>query len=271
MSHLDPIVLVHGLFGFDQIKPLGFGGMAYFKDIAETLGAAGYTVAEPPQLSPAGSVAGRARELKDYLMGREDTRHGKLHLIAHSMGGLDARHMISELGMAERVSSLTTLGTPHEGSPVADWILQAAQPLDPALEGLARLFGLGPDQAGGIRDLTSATRSEYNARVQDNPMVRYYTVSGRYLPTRLLNCPLGPLGLSCNLIQRQAGDNDGLVPVTSARFHSRQELWTDLGTWEANHLRMINWPVHLAGPQQGREEASIPEKYLEVVRSVVGE
>jgi triacylglycerol lipase len=271
MSRLDPIVLVHGLFGFDQIKPPGFDGMAYFKDIAETLSAAGYRVAEPPQLSPAGSVASRARELKDCLMGREDTRHGKPHLIAHSMGGLDARHMISELGMAERVSSLTTLGTPHEGSPIADWIMLAAQPLDPVLDNLARLFGLGPDKAGGIRDLTSAARSEYNARVPDSPMVRYYTVSGRYIPERLLGYPLGPLGLSCSLIQSQAGDNDGLVPVESARFQSRRTLWTDLGTWEANHLRMINWPVHLAGPQRAQDETPIPEKYLEIVRSVVGE
>ena len=42
-----------------------------------------------------------------------------MHLIAHSMGGLDARHMIVREGMAERVASLTTVGTPHNGTPVA--------------------------------------------------------------------------------------------------------------------------------------------------------
>jgi len=37
----------------------------------------------------------------------------KVHLFAHSMGGLDARHMITHLGMANRVRTLTTIGTPH--------------------------------------------------------------------------------------------------------------------------------------------------------------
>ena len=32
------------------------------------------------------------------------------------MGGLDARYMISRLGMHDRVQSLTTIGTPHRGS-----------------------------------------------------------------------------------------------------------------------------------------------------------
>ena len=42
-------------------------------------------------------------------------------VIGHSMGGLDARYMVSRLGMAERVKSLTTVATPHRGSAFADW------------------------------------------------------------------------------------------------------------------------------------------------------
>jgi len=38
------------------------------------------------------------------------------------MGGLDSRHAISlRLGLAERVLTLTTLGTPHRGTAFADW------------------------------------------------------------------------------------------------------------------------------------------------------
>jgi triacylglycerol esterase/lipase EstA (alpha/beta hydrolase family) len=36
------------------------------------------------------------------------------------MGGLDARYAISLLGLARRVASLTTIGTPHRGTPVGD-------------------------------------------------------------------------------------------------------------------------------------------------------
>ena len=44
-----------------------------------------------------------------------------VNLIAHSMGGLDARYLISRLGMADQVRSLTTISTPHRGSFMADW------------------------------------------------------------------------------------------------------------------------------------------------------
>ena len=47
----------------------------------------------------------------------------KVHIIAHSMGGLDARHMIVDLGMADKVASLTTIGTPHRGTILADHLL----------------------------------------------------------------------------------------------------------------------------------------------------
>jgi triacylglycerol lipase len=44
----------------------------------------------------------------------------KVNLVAHSMGGLDARFAISQLGYAPKVASLTTISTPHRGSGVAD-------------------------------------------------------------------------------------------------------------------------------------------------------
>ena len=50
---------------------------------------------------------------------------GDLHIIARtSMGGLDSRFLLSNnlLGLADRVVSLSTVSTPHRGSPVADLI-----------------------------------------------------------------------------------------------------------------------------------------------------
>lgn len=68
----------------------------------------------------------------------------KVNLVAHSMGGLDARWAISVLGYAPRVASLTTISTPHGGSAVADVALKIL-PDDglgrAALDGLARLWG----------------------------------------------------------------------------------------------------------------------------------
>ena len=47
--------------------------------------------------------------------------HGfeRVHVIGHSKGGLIARRYIQRYGGARRVKSLTTLGTPHHGTPTA--------------------------------------------------------------------------------------------------------------------------------------------------------
>src|SRR5215510_6280544 len=60
----------------------------------------------------------------------------KVHIIAHSMGGLDARYLLCNnlygLGALDRVVSLSTISTPHRGSQVAD-LLVGAEPnlIDP--------------------------------------------------------------------------------------------------------------------------------------------
>ena len=54
---------------------------------------------------------------------------GPFHLIAHSMGGLDSRFLITHLQPDgdNRILSLTTIGSPHHGSPIADLIVEQVQ------------------------------------------------------------------------------------------------------------------------------------------------
>lgn len=49
------------------------------------------------------------------------TRYGleSFHVIGHSKGGIIARHYVQHHGGGRRVRSLTTLGTPHHGTPTA--------------------------------------------------------------------------------------------------------------------------------------------------------
>jgi triacylglycerol lipase len=68
------------------------------------------------------SVEKRAQQLQSQLFDiRERFNSDKLNIIAHSMGGLDARYAITHLKAHEVVASLTTIGTPHRGSPYAEW------------------------------------------------------------------------------------------------------------------------------------------------------
>src|SRR6266496_2780534 len=169
-----PIVLVHGLFGFGRLKLAGFGVADYFRLLPEALRAEGHVVPEPPSLNMAGSIAERAADLKQYLDNLPEVAGRQVHLVAHSMGGLDARFMISKLEMADRILSLTTIGTPHSGSPIANLVGAAAPPG----------FDLVVERAGidikGIADLTTAACARFNQEVLDAPKVRYFSIAGKF-------------------------------------------------------------------------------------------
>ncbi len=217
-----PVVLVHGLFGFGRIG-VGPAGVDYFLHVPRALRAAGNRVLAAG-VSPAGGVLHRARQLAAFL--DKHLPGQRFHLIAHSMGGLDARWLISRLGFAGRILSLTTLGTPHRGSPFADWCEgRLFRLMAPAM----RVLGW---RVEGLYDLTTAALSRFNAQTPDDPRVRYFSVAGQW-PFRWHN----PAWLmSGPVITAAEGPNDGMVSHSSARWGE----W--LGVWPGDHMNLANWP-----------------------------
>src|SRR5258706_14785219 len=97
-----PIVLHHGLFGYNSVG-VGKFRWAYFQGIDKALRRAGYPVVVT-RVRPTGGIATRAGQLKEAidtgLSSLNGSGAGKMLIVAHSMGGLDARYMIHQLGMA---------------------------------------------------------------------------------------------------------------------------------------------------------------------------
>src|SRR5262245_14685490 len=167
----NPIVFAHGLGGFDRLHLGKWVFVRYWSGIPEALAAAGNRVLVA-RVSPLGGVAERAAQLRVFI-----DRHApgeSVHVLAHSMGGLDARYMIARLGMAPRVLSLTTIGTPHRGTAFADWGLRR---LGPVLRPFFDLLGLSPQ---AFRDVSQAGCRPFNEQVPDDPRVRYFSVAGRF-------------------------------------------------------------------------------------------
>ena len=108
-----PIVLVHGIFGFDNIGPV-----EYFYAIPYALrvdGAQVYTVS----VSAANSTEVRGEQLltqvKQILAA---TGASKVNLIGHSHGGPTSRYVASV--RPDLIASVTTVGGVNKGSKVAD-------------------------------------------------------------------------------------------------------------------------------------------------------
>ncbi|GAA98323.1 uncharacterized protein L969DRAFT_46509 [Mixia osmundae IAM 14324] len=113
-----PIVLCHGLYGFD----VRFGGrLHYWGAVLEILrGKVGADVIVTAVPGTA-SIRDRAEALHKALS-TELAKDAEVNLLAHSMGGLDCRHLLSSIRPeAYKPLSLTTLGTPHRGSDFMAW------------------------------------------------------------------------------------------------------------------------------------------------------
>lgn len=118
----SPIVLCHGLYGFDVWTPPGIPKLQlhYWADLMDILrnkiGAEVIVTGVPGT----GSVKERAdamhNQLKNTVKGRD------INFLAHSMGGLDCRHLLTHINPTDyKPRSLTTISTPHRGSPFMDW------------------------------------------------------------------------------------------------------------------------------------------------------
>ncbi len=246
---MTPLLFHHGLFGFGNVR-LGPLRMNYFHGVDEAVAELGHPVIVS-RVHPTGSIELRAGQLKQTLlreleaMGRPDA---KVVIIAHSMGGLDARYMIAHLGMADRVRALVTVCTPHHGSPYADW---CCKHLGRRLGGFKLMRALGLD-VQAISDLTREHCAHFNQQTPDHPGVKYYSINA-CRPWRLTQ----PLLLhSYQVIHAAEGDNDGMVSLSSGQ-------WGEcLGTWPADHLHAINRRIV---PEFREKTGDITPYYLEVL------
>ncbi|KAG6041885.1 hypothetical protein E4U41_000731 [Claviceps citrina] len=235
----------HGLLGFSELRLPALPAIHYWHGIREALTAQGARVMTT-RVPPSSSIRQRAARLESEIAGQH-AGGGPVNIIAHSMGGLDARYMISAMAAAKaqargggepgpkfQVASLTTVSTPHRGSPFADYVLGSDSGLLhlPRLYGLLELAGL---ETGAFAELTTGyMNGTFNREVVDDEAVWYFSYGAVMdTPTPLLS----PFRLPGRVIARTEGENDGLVSVESSRWGVYQG--TLLGV---NHLDLINWP-----------------------------
>jgi triacylglycerol lipase len=187
------------------------------------LHALGHTV-HVARVSPVASIRVRAAQLAQQV----EQLGARVNIIAHSMGGLDARVAIARHGLGERVASLTTIGTPHHGTPLADMALAFGE-----WRALRRtLSGIGID-VDGLYDVSTLRMREFNAAILDSPNVLYTSVVGAVnLRTVGVHALLSP---GHRYLLRKVGPNDGVVPALS-------QLWGEpFDEVDADHWAQIGW------------------------------
>jgi len=246
-----PIVLVHGLFGFDSAL-----GVDYFYGIPDALRQGGAKV-YVAQVSAANSTEVRGEQLLAQVNTiLAITGAAKVNLVGHSHGGPTARYVA---GVAPgKVASVTSVGGVNRGSRVAD-IMRGVAPAGSVSETIANgaasaLVALINLTSGGsglpqmptaaLDSLTTAGSAAFNRRFPQgvptsgcgsgaelNNGVRYYSWTGTKTLTNVLDASDALLGV-LGLVFGEA--NDGLVSACSSR------LGKHLGDYRQNHLDEVN-------------------------------
>lgn len=229
-----PIVLVHGSTANGSnlsIGPIDLG--PYFRDIPEFLSTSG-TVVKVAQLPTDASIAERAAVLKNFL--ETEMKGQMVNIIAHSIGGLDARYMVSVL-KSMQVSTITTIGTPHYGTPLADWAYKQMNSSFSPWYWFFRLLGYDFKGRRFLPEITTAKMKVFNDKVPDSYDVRYFSVRTRArfnegMLSALLMLPLRWADGQGHYMS--ANGSDGMVPYDS-------QIWgKELPTASIDHLAQIN-------------------------------
>lgn len=247
-----PIVLAHGMSGFDSL----FGVVDYWPGIVSALESDGAQVFVT-EVSQFNETELRGEQLLAQI---EEivaiTGQPKVNLIGHSHGGLDARYVAAL--RPDLVASVTTVGTPHQGAELADFVrdvLEEGSLGETVLAGVAG--GLGSllallsgtsnpqDPIAALESLSSDGAAAFNASYpQGLPAqwcgqgpavvggVRYFSWSGTRSLTHLLDVSDAMLGIT-SLVYGE--DNDGLVGQCSS--HLGTVIRDD---YEQNHLDEVN-------------------------------
>ena len=232
-----PIVLAHGASGFDDL----FGVVDYFYGIPGALESKGATVFTT-EVSQLNSSEARGEQLLAQVETIVAiTGKPKVNLIGHSHGGFDVRYVASV--RPDLVASVTTVGTPHKGADLADFLAALSDALDGSIiqtgiVGFAELQGtiIGlltgssnpQDGLAALASLSTAGATAFNAaHPQGVPTsacgegaavvngVRYYSWSGTGVLTNVFDVSDPALGVA-SLFYSEA--NDGLVGRCSSRL-----------------------------------------------------
>ena len=205
------LVLVHGFPGFGRLEPVPGFAIEYFSGVEARIKQRfrGVDVLVP-ELPAVGEGDERAEKLEGAIT--PFAAGEKVHIIAHSGGGKDARILVSPMKLSrdDLVASITTISTPHHGSVIADLL---AQPLALPASFRRRLQPF----AAAVKGFTTTEMAKFNVDVPDSTEVQYFSFAGA--AQRFDRGVFGSIFFyTYPLILDRDGENDGWVSVRSAAY-----------------------------------------------------
>lgn len=257
ITKYHPVVLVHGVSRKGAklfIGPVPLGD--YFYKIPALLRRRLPSLrVEVPDLPTDASIDERAALLNTYL--QKKFKDQKVHIIAHSIGGLVARYTVSELKNTN-IISISTIGTPHRGTPLADWAVEQMEQ-DTIFYELIKFFGQDFKGWRFLPQITLEAMNNFNNRVLNSYNVEYFSVVSAVEEGAYMSWPMrvSEYFLRKKMPINSSGPTDGVVPGSS------QSWGKVIKRVNYDHVAQVNHHLRIS-PDFSRFQEDVGALYYEI-------
>ncbi len=248
LSYCDtkyPIILVSGLGFHDKNRLLNYWGT--IPDYLKQHGCDVYTAQQDAFLSISDNAIKLKFRILDIL---EKSKKKKINIIGHSKGGLEARYLVSKLGMDNHISSVTTLGSPHQGTHLADMVLGRIPLPKFAAARLVNLYAMmigdnRPDSLRAVVQMTVDGMKKFNDEVPDSAKV-YYQSYASHVNKEYPNVVWKTMA---SIMKDYEGKNDGMVGIESSKWGNYRGIMQSETATSVSHGDMVGLSQFFGNPK----------------------
>ncbi|MDE5854274.1 MAG: alpha/beta hydrolase [Ruminococcus sp.] len=257
-----PLFFVHGM-GFRD------GRICYWGRIPKILKQYGAEMFFGCQDASA-SIEDNAEILKKSLLKFiAETGVKKVNIIAHSKGGLEARYLISTMGMGKYIASVTTLSTPHNGSVTMDKLMKLPKcflVLGSKIFDIFQKIGgdKNPDTFRCLEQVTTSYMAEFNRNNPDDKNIYYrsYAFKMKNSFSDII------MAIPYFAVRIMDGESDGLLTAKEVAWGDFRGVYTGIGNRGISHpdevdLRRMKFSRKI--PHNKNEISDIIEFYINLV------
>ena len=199
----------------------------------------------------------------------EETGTEKVNIIAHSKGGLDARYAISKLNIGDKVASLTTISTPHNGSETVDLLMRLPDIMVKIAGKLTdivfRLCGdKKPNSYKVFHAFTTIRAREFNEKTPDIENVYYQS----YAFVMKNSFSDFFMFLTHFVVKMVEGENDGLLTPNAVKWGDFRGVYRSNSRRGISHCDEVDMRRRKFTKKKGDGISDICEFYKEVVKEL---
>lgn len=258
-----PVLLVHGM-GFKDYKLVGYWGR--IPKAMEENGARVFLGKQDCN----GSIESNALQLKTSLENTlAETGAEKVNIIAHSKGGLEARYLISTLGYSDKVASLTTISTPHNGSVTVDKLMKLPQGAVKlgcgAVDLWFRLLGdKTPHTYEAVKSFRTADAEKFNRENPDAEGVYYqsYAFAMKKMTSDIF------MAVPWAVVNHFEGENDGLLAPRAVKWTNFKGVYYGTDGRGISHCDEVDMRRSRLSSKDSGDISDIIDFYAEIIKGL---